>query len=308
MRGVTTRRKTKECQERLEKTLTKSLKQRKIISIGSQIDRVEAEVYHNETVWFCPGSQDNRFCNAFGLNPENTQNVTVVEINPPLDGINRQCSGMFAFDQDKSLYLLHNGGIGGGKKGIGKRSFLEWYSEWYSRFDPMRDVENDKGSKINEGILVGNISDERNFLDDLEAFIRKVRFFKQIVKAQTIGSKLSILRSDLQKTGRKADYPKKRATTVSIYERDPIITALAKLMAKGKCRLCKKKGPFRDTLLDLPFLETHHVRWLSRGGKDSIDNTVALCQNCHRKMHHVADKDDIKVLREIAKDQKRLLR
>ncbi|WP_296863638.1 HNH endonuclease [Thermosyntropha sp.] len=28
-----------------------------------------------------------------------------------------------------------------------------------------------------------------------------------------------------------------------------------------------------------------HIEWLSRGGTDTIDNTVALCPNCHRKMH-----------------------
>lgn len=33
-------------------------------------------------------------------------------------------------------------------------------------------------------------------------------------------------------------------------------------------------------------METHHVVWLSQGA-DSVDNTVALCPNCHRKMHIV---------------------
>lgn len=34
-----------------------------------------------------------------------------------------------------------------------------------------------------------------------------------------------------------------------------------------------------------PYLETHHIVWLARGGEDSIENTVALCPNCHKKMH-----------------------
>ena len=33
------------------------------------------------------------------------------------------------------------------------------------------------------------------------------------------------------------------------------------------------------------YLESHHVTWLSRGGYDLIDNVVALCPNCHRKIH-----------------------
>jgi 5-methylcytosine-specific restriction protein A len=33
--------------------------------------------------------------------------------------------------------------------------------------------------------------------------------------------------------------------------------------------------------------------WLAQAGEDTIANTVALCSNCHRKMHvlnHKADK------------------
>ncbi|WP_027702080.1 HNH endonuclease [Metaclostridioides mangenotii] len=34
-----------------------------------------------------------------------------------------------------------------------------------------------------------------------------------------------------------------------------------------------------------PYLDVHHIIWLSKGGNDDIDNTVALCPNCHKKMH-----------------------
>ena len=32
------------------------------------------------------------------------------------------------------------------------------------------------------------------------------------------------------------------------------------------------------------YLATHHVVWLAQGGSDTVENTVALCPNCHRKM------------------------
>lgn len=35
----------------------------------------------------------------------------------------------------------------------------------------------------------------------------------------------------------------------------------------------------------MPYLETHHIVWLARGGEDTIFNTVALCPNCHKRMH-----------------------
>jgi 5-methylcytosine-specific restriction protein A len=38
------------------------------------------------------------------------------------------------------------------------------------------------------------------------------------------------------------------------------------------------------------------VIWLSAGGDDTIDNTVALCSNCHRKMHVVDAQQDRQTL------------
>lgn len=37
---------------------------------------------------------------------------------------------------------------------------------------------------------------------------------------------------------------------------------------------------------DLPYLEIHHVKTLATGGADTVDNTVAICPNCHRELHH----------------------
>lgn len=31
-------------------------------------------------------------------------------------------------------------------------------------------------------------------------------------------------------------------------------------------------------------------------GEDTIENTVALCPNCHRKMHVINDSDEVKTL------------
>ena len=85
------------------------------------------------------------------------------------------------------------------------------------------------------------------------------------------------------------------------YSRDPYISELAKRLANGKCELCGKPAPFKDSK-GKPYLETHHVVWLSQGGSDSVDNTVALCPNCHRKMHIVADSGDVGVLKRVAKN------
>ena len=41
--------------------------------------------------------------------------------------------------------------------------------------------------------------------------------------------------------------------------------------------------------------------WLSKGGMDSAENCVALCPNCHRRMHILNDQADINTLKAIIK-------
>lgn len=42
-----------------------------------------------------------------------------------MSGTNRFIAGAFGEGPDGTVYLLHSGKIGGGKKGVGKRAFLE---------------------------------------------------------------------------------------------------------------------------------------------------------------------------------------
>jgi 5-methylcytosine-specific restriction protein A len=79
------------------------------------------------------------------------------------------------------------------------------------------------------------------------------------------------------------------------YDRSVWVSEYTKRMAKCICQLCNQKAPFKN-LSGEPYLETHHITWLSRGGEDSIENTVALCPNCHRKMHVLDLESDRKYL------------
>lgn len=73
---------------------------------------------------------------------------------------------------------------------------------------------------------------------------------------------------------------------------------MQKLRAKGICQLCEKPAPFNDKNGN-PYLECHHIIWLSEGGADELRNTVALCPNCHKKMHIVNDDEDVKKLQKL---------
>lgn len=86
-----------------------------------------------------------------------------------------------------------------------------------------------------------------------------------------------------------------------VYYRDPVIAAYVKQRAKGFCQLCGSKAPFADQNGN-PYLECHHIEWLSKGGMDSIDNCVALCPNCHRKMHIQNDAKDINKLKSVIQE------
>ena len=74
----------------------------------------------------------------------------------------------------------------------------------------------------------------------------------------------------------------------------------ALLRANGICELCEKKAPFNKKD-GSPFLEVHHIDFLSNRGDDTIENVSALCPNCHRKMHALEIKEDIEKLKAKAK-------
>lgn len=82
--------------------------------------------------------------------------------------------------------------------------------------------------------------------------------------------------------------------------RNQYVAQYYKLRAKGICQLCNIPAPFVDKN-SKPYLESHHIVWLSKGGDDSVDNTVALCPNCHRKMHIINDKNDVDYLLKLIK-------
>lgn len=86
-----------------------------------------------------------------------------------------------------------------------------------------------------------------------------------------------------------------RIVVIEQFERNPYVVETIKRKAKGACQLCGKQGPFNNKNGE-PFLEVHHIVWLSKGGEDTIENAVALCPNCHRRMHILNQEEDRKYL------------
>jgi len=89
--------------------------------------------------------------------------------------------------------------------------------------------------------------------------------------------------------------PGERLVTSPQHDRNEYVSEYAKTRAKGICQLCETPAPFKDSN-NIPFLEAHHIIWLSKGGPDTIENTVALCPNCHRRMHIINKQQDVLLL------------
>jgi 5-methylcytosine-specific restriction enzyme A len=92
-----------------------------------------------------------------------------------------------------------------------------------------------------------------------------------------------------------------RTVTTKSYDRNAYVAEYAKRRANGTCQLCEESAPFKDKKGN-PYLENHHIIWLANGGEDTIENTVALCPNCHRKMHSLNLEEDVQKLQEIARN------
>ena len=114
---------------------------------------------------------------------------------------------------------------------------------------------------------------------------------KEIVK---LSNKDLIRKSKMSRVDRE---PQKVETIV--YYRDPYLKEIIKRIANGKCQYCGAEAPFNDKNNE-PYLEEHHVKRLADGGSDTIDNVVAICPNCHRRMHVLNDETDMLILESIA--------
>jgi 5-methylcytosine-specific restriction protein A len=86
---------------------------------------------------------------------------------------------------------------------------------------------------------------------------------------------------------------RKKSATADRYIRDPEVIAWVLEEAAGICENCGSPAPFKR-IDGEAFLEVHHVRPLSEGGPDVIENAAACCPNCHRRLHHDPSKEGLR--------------
>jgi hypothetical protein len=120
-----------------------------------------------------PDSLDNRYWCAFGVEaPKDGDQLSITcEINPPREGTDRRCAGVFVRSDNGTIYLAHSGKVGGGRPGVGRTSFLEFYGDY--TLDEITWPDRKTGNYIVIGAL-----DDDEFRSLLGGFVHKVAEFK----------------------------------------------------------------------------------------------------------------------------------
>lgn len=117
----------------------------------------------------------NRYWCCFGKTDplgEGNQSITC-EINFPIRGSNRRIAGMVLRDDEGNIFIGHSGKVGGGRKGIGKNSFLAYW-----RRENIEDVAWPDG-KTTRAIIIGRVGGKRLPLQ-IAHFVHEVAEFKRL--------------------------------------------------------------------------------------------------------------------------------
>jgi 5-methylcytosine-specific restriction protein A len=86
--------------------------------------------------------------------------------------------------------------------------------------------------------------------------------------------------------------PNKQVKETTSFSRDPKVVAWVLKNSNGVCESCEEPAPFTKPDGDF-YLEVHHLRRLADGGTDTTSNAVAVCPNCHRRLHFANNRDEV---------------
>lgn len=113
-----------------------------------------------------------RHWNSFGVFQRGASAQTItVEINIPVDGNRPMVAGFFATDpRVGATFLMHNGAVGGGRKGIGQEAFLG--------FAGMDEITASTSNGERRGLVIGNVRDP-NLAALIWNYVLLVKEFKE---------------------------------------------------------------------------------------------------------------------------------
>jgi predicted HNH restriction endonuclease len=110
---------------------------------------------------------------------------------------------------------------------------------------------------------------------------------EETLRRQVDNLRQNSLEELLRQYAKRDKRPRPRASRapVTVYERDPLVIAIALERAKNQCEvpMCGYV-PFRKSD-GTSYLEVHHILRLADGGPDHPDNVVGVCPIHHRELH-----------------------
>ena len=129
--------------------------------------------HQKQNFWGSPNASDY-WC-PFGVtNPSSVSTLRMTcQINPAQNQDDRSRGGVFLRDSKGSLYVAHSGNVGGGKQGVGKLAFLDFYP------GDLEEVEWGDGV-VSRVIVIGRLGSP-SLMDDLGSYIHQIALFKKSV-------------------------------------------------------------------------------------------------------------------------------
>ncbi len=150
---------------RLSELLPETLEMNLGFPGGQFPEPVIAHFSNDHNLWVAFRELDNRFWNGFGRNPNaHGNNNIAVQINFPFDGIDRSIAGVFGIDENGEFLVLHRGGIGGGRNGVGRANFLNLYQGEI--------IMAQDNNQVNQFIVVTKL-DDPGFLANIQFFVNE---------------------------------------------------------------------------------------------------------------------------------------
>lgn len=158
--------------KQLDEHLTKKIRCLVGYQGGSNEDMVK--YYEGLDLWLIAQELSNKYWNGFGVGKpvEKGSNSLVCEINFSYGGGDRRIAGVFAKDDHGRIFILHRGNIGGGRKGVGRNSFVEHFDG-----DSIRAMDGDRPTDF---CLVGELGNAP-FHEQLGTFVHEVSRIKSLI-------------------------------------------------------------------------------------------------------------------------------
>lgn len=176
LKVITNRKQIDDAQRQFVDLMKSNLDFKTERTLGFKGDNLSELVYYDDTIglWFAPSKYSDGISQYW--NPFGTQTVSkykdlniIVEINFPFK-LDRRAAGIFLEDGDGEIFIGHRGKVGGGRKGIGKNAFMQYYKG-------SRSFVKD-GNTETEVFIISALGSPR-LVENIKAFADSVEMFKR---------------------------------------------------------------------------------------------------------------------------------